>query len=132
MRVVAEVETILGQAPDRDGEWMGRLMAKLPTLSASMRAHFSAEEQGALFTELPLKKPRLEQRIRNLGTEHGKMVADLDRITEMARALRQPEIHELRELNAHIQLFIATIRRHEAEENEIIMSAYWDELGAAD
>ena len=60
------------------------------------------------------------------------MLDSLDRVIEMGRTLRQPEIHELRELNAHVQLFIATIRRHEAEENEIIMGAYWDELGAAD
>jgi len=132
MRLVADVELILGQPPDREGEWVGRLLAKLPMLSAAMRAHFAAEEQGALFAELPVKKPRLAQQIDKLGIEHGKLLESLDRVIEMAKSMRQPETHELRELNAHVQLFIATIRRHEAEENEIIMGAYWDELGAAD
>jgi hypothetical protein len=31
-----------------------------------------------------------------------------------------------------LQLMVATIRRHEAEENEIVIQAHWDEVGVGD
>jgi hypothetical protein len=132
MRVVSEVESILDHQPDREGEWIGRLNAKLPTLAQAMREPFAAEEQGALFRELPVKKPRLATRVETLGAEHARMLKAVEDAVVKAQGLREPELYELRELNALVQLLIATIRRHEAEENEIIMGAYWDEIGAAD
>ena len=132
MRVVSDVEAILDQHSDREGAWISRLLDKLPALAESMGSHFKAEEQGVLFRELPVKKPRLASRIEKLVAEHATMLRSAGDVVERARGLSDPEIYELRELNALVRLLIATIRRHEAEENEIIMGAYWDELGAAD
>jgi len=133
MRMVAEVESILDRQPDREGRWIGSLLETLPTLADRLRAHFRAEEQAALYRELPVSKPRLAPRIEKLAAEHDEMLASVDKVIRRARGIAEPaEIHQLRELNALVQLLVATIRRHEAEENEIIMGAYWDELGAAD
>ncbi len=49
-----------------------------------------------------------------------------------AGSLDHSRIHSLREFNAGVQLLIASIRRHEAEENEVVLSAHWQEYGAGD
>jgi len=133
MRMVAEVESILDRKPDREGRWIKALQDKLPVLGETLQAHFEAEEAATLYCEVPIRKPRLAPRIEKLAAEHGEMLRSVQRVIKRARALDEPaEVYQMREINALVQLLIATIRRHEAEENEIIMGAYWDELGAAD
>ena len=53
-------------------------------------------------------------------------------VADRVESLDSAETLRVQEFRARVALLIATIRRHEAEENEIIMEAYWDELGAAD
>ena len=56
----------------------------------------------------------------------------LERIIAQAEGLEDPAVYDLRELNAAVQLFVATLRRHEAAENEIVVHSLWDELGTGD
>ena len=39
---------------------------------------------------------------------------------------------ESRELRERVRVLIATLRRHEAQENEILWRAYWDDAGGGD
>ncbi len=133
MRVVSEVEECLGCQPDRDGAWVGRLQNSLTKLSRTMRAHFEAEEQEPLFRDLPATQPQFAERLARLESEHRQMLEELDAV--MAKAnnlLHKDRIYEQREVNGLVQLLIAKIRRHEAEENEILIEAHWDEVGVGD
>jgi hypothetical protein len=132
MRVVSEVEECLDGPPDREGRWIGRLAGKLPTLAGSLRAHFAEERGGALYQDIPLKHPRFSRQLERLAAEHGRILETVEALIRAAETLRLAEIHELREYNARLQLLIANIRRHEAEENELIVSALWDEVGTGD
>lgn len=132
MQVVEEVEACLDAHPDREGQWVDGLLRKLPELARTMRAHFEAEEGGALFTKLPYSHPRLASRLRVLKDEHATMLEALDKVIARAERMRDAEVYELRELNAQVQLMIATIRRHEAAENEVVIEAHWDEVGVGD
>ncbi len=54
-------------------------------------------------------------------------------VREEARELSGDiKLYQLRELNAHAQMLAAIIRPHEAEENEMVMRAYWQEIGSGD
>jgi len=132
MEVVAEVEGILDRQPDREGAWLGELRGKLPELRRTLSAHFAGEEQGPLFRQLPIQAPQLSGRLQRLEDEHQGILDSVDTLLERADALNDPEIFQLRELNAQVQLLVATIRRHEAEENELVMQANWDEIGTGD
>jgi hypothetical protein len=132
MQAVAEVEACLDTPPDREGEWVRRLLGSLPELADTLRCHFSAEQEGALYREVPERFPRFAHRLETLGREHGEILRTADDVIASAKSLRGARIYEQRELNARVQLLVATIRRHEAEENEIILSANWDEVGAGD
>jgi len=132
MSRVAELEKALDQHPDEEGRWIGRIRKELPLLRGTLSHHFEEEQEAALYRELPVRYPRFADRIKKLASEHDGILQAIDTVTVAAQGLHQAELHELRELNARIQLLVATIRRHEAEENELIMSAHWDEVGAGD
>ena len=132
MAVVAEVETILDRQPDRAGKWLATLREKLPELRRTLETHFAGEEGGPLFRQLPIQAPQLSGRLSRLEEEHAGILVSVDSLADRADALDDPEVYELRELNAQVQLLVATIRRHEAEENELVMQANWDEIGDGD
>jgi hypothetical protein len=132
MQIVAEVEACLDEHPDREGRWMGRMLPKLEALAGTLRSHFREEEQASLYREVPERFPRFADRLQRLASEHSEI---LDRATELVRragALDHTRIHELREFNAGVQMLVANLRRHEAEENEVILSAHWQEFGEGD
>ncbi|HXV76604.1 MAG TPA: hemerythrin domain-containing protein [Candidatus Polarisedimenticolaceae bacterium] len=132
MQVVAGVEDCLDRHPDRDGEWIETLRSELRRLIETLRAHFSAEEDGPLYRALPVSHPRFATRLRTLEAEHGRILDRAAQAVIRADRLSEPRLYEIRELNADLQLLVATIRRHEAEENEIVLSAHWDEVGIGD
>ena len=133
MQIVSDVESCLDRPPDREGAWIGCLLEKLPVLTDTLRDHFKGEMKGDLYRELPKRFPRFADRLKRLAAEHGEILQMARAAHESGKALQgASEIHELRQFNARVQLLIASIRRHEAEENEIMMRAYWNELGEGD
>lgn len=132
MQVVEELENLLDRHPDRDGNWLAALRGTLPELRQTLLSHFEGEENGPLFQQLPLQSPQLSTRLARLEEEHAGILESVDTLTARADAMDGPEVYELRELNAQVQLLVATIRRHEAEENELVMQANWDEIGTGD
>jgi hypothetical protein len=129
MRLVSEVESCLDRPPDRNGCWLGCLIEKLPVLTETLRAHFEGEQRSTLYCEIPIRFPRYAERLTRLATEHDEIIELALVAHERAKTLHGAEVHDLRQFNARVQLLIARIRRHEAEENEIMMRAYWNELG---
>ena len=132
MAVVAQVEECLDRQPDREGRWIDRIAETLPLLASTLRAHFRAEQEGPLFRKLPIRFPRFAHRLEQLEAEHVRILETTDGVVARVRDLGQAQMYEMRELNAQIQMLIATIRRHEAEENEIVIQAHWDEVGVGD
>jgi iron-sulfur cluster repair protein YtfE (RIC family) len=132
MQYIVAVEACLDRRPGDSGRWIGRLLEHLPGLARTMREHFEAEEHGALFTDLPARNPMVHVRLATLKEEHPRLQREVERIIEIIGGLGEPELYELREINARIQLFIARLRRHEATENELIFEAYWDDYGVGD
>jgi hypothetical protein len=132
MEVVGRVERCLDQQPDREGRWIERLAETLPLLASTLRAHFRVEQEGPLFRKLPFQYPRFAHRLEQLEAEHVRILETTDGVVARVRGLGEAQMYEMRELNAQIQMLIATIRRHEAEENEIVIQAHWDEVGVGD
>ena len=132
LKLVEAVEDCLTHPPDLEGRWVATLLERLRPLRVGLKDHFVSEEKGALFGSLPLSKPRLARQLDALKAEHPALLQRLERIIAQAEGLDDPEIYHLRELNAAVQLFVATLRRHEAAENEIVVHSLWDELGTGD
>lgn len=132
MRAVSTIEAQLDRGPGANGDWVLGLLEELPRLCETLRCHFSEEQEGPLYRSLPVTHPRLATRLAKLEAEHSTVLAAIEEAIRRGRELSDPQLYEMREYNAQLQLLIARIRRHEAEENEIILEAHWDEVGTGD
>ena len=130
-RAIRAVEETLDQHPN--AAWLRDLLPRIERLSDTAEAHFHSEGSSELYRELPEESPRFAKRLEELENEHD-AILDLARAAvDLARSLSaDAEIYELRELDARVQWLLAFLRRHEAEETEIVMRAYWEEVGSGD
>jgi hemerythrin-like domain-containing protein len=132
LTTVAELEALLDHVVEDGAPWLARVREVLPRLADALRAHFASEEAGPLFRALPQEFPHLTDRLRRLRDEHTPLLEQVAAMEERAAGLEEPEAYDLRELSGRLQLMVAVLRRHEAEEDEVILSAYWQEAGAGD
>jgi len=133
MRVVTDLEGFLATPADPGGRWVEGLVERLDRLCGTLKAHFESEQDGPLFRQLPLSKPRLAGRLARLEKEHAEILEAGHATRIRAEELKDgAETYQLHELNARVQLLIAKIQRHESEENEIVLDAHWSDLGMGD
>ena len=132
LEALRDFEATLDRTPEPDGAWVRALAAKLPMLAEVLREHFEDEEQGPLFRSLPEEFPQLSGRLARLQREHVQILEQIASLTRATSRLVEAEVYDLRELAAKLQLLAARVRRHEAEEDEALLSAYWDEAGCGD
>ncbi len=131
MRVVAELEGCLDRPPDSPQAWLGTVRDCLLRLRHSLTEHFGEEGESWLYREVPLRRPRFAPALERLEGEHPDILKALDEVLEKTRIGAKAERHHLRELNGFVQLFTAKLRRHEAEENEILVAAALEDTGSA-
>ncbi len=132
MKFVAALESCLDRRPEPAETWLGEVRACLARLRGSLEEHFRDETEGWLYREMPLRRPRFAPALERLEKEHPEILRALDEVSRRAAALSDPERHQLRELSGHLQLLTARLRRHEAEENEILIAAAVEETGQGD
>jgi hypothetical protein len=82
-----------------------------------------------VFENLLSDHPRFGPQISKLVAEHPRIIQLFTAAANHAAPSGSPEQRENGALVSHVQLALATLKRHEAEENEMIMNAYWDDLG---
>jgi len=132
MQLISKVEECLDRKPEDPERWVSELHDAVRELAGGLQKHFQSEENGPMFTELPTSHPTLADGLQKLKQEHSIILDEIATAIARAEALKGPEVFQLRELNARVQMLIARIRRHEAEENELVIRAYWDESGVGD
>ena len=132
LTTVAELEALLDHPTEDGPAWLARVRDVLPRMAEALGAHFASEEEGPLFRALPQEFPHLADRLHRLRAEHAPLLQQVSAMEERAEGLEDPETYDLRELSGRLQLLVAVLRRHEAEEDEAVLSAYWQEAGAGD
>ncbi len=132
LKIVSDVEACLDQSPVEDGPWLAHLLGKLPSLGGSLAAHFKVEQEGPLYQELPLILPRFAERVDKLASDHRQILEETHSVTERARTMHGAPVGQLHRLKHRLQFLVATIRRHEIEENDVLISAHWSDIGVGD
>ncbi|MCG8460377.1 MAG: hemerythrin domain-containing protein, partial [Holophagales bacterium] len=134
MESVVALEEVLGRSLEPHRDWLEALGHSLDDLIGVLREHFDEESAGELYGELLERFPRYAHRLEQLAAEHEEILQRAEALLESTAALDRDDlqVYRLRELNAQGQLLAAILRRHEAEENEIVMRAYWNEVGTGD
>lgn len=105
--------------------WRADLKARVSELRGELLVHFAHEDQGGVFDDLAMQAPHRCGKLGRLSQEHADIVAQIDEF------LADSATQGGERLAAQAQLIVAKLRRHEAEETELILSIVYDDLGAA-
>jgi hypothetical protein len=111
-----------------------RLVLMLGTLRDQLALHFALEEAYGYFDDPVFVAPQLSHKAETLRDEHqtlySKVCALADEVEKQYYAGRLVTVasHVVRQFMAFDELF----RRHENDENELILKAYEDDIGVGD
>jgi hemerythrin-like domain-containing protein len=131
-RRLSELESCLEGRAGMDAAALEELRDRLAALSETFRVHFASEREGPLFREFPTSFPQFAHRLETLAREHDLLLAEAADLEARIEALRDVHARHMRSIEARTRLLLARLRRHEAEEDEILLSAYWDDTGSGD
>lgn len=130
IEVVTRLEEWVAPSVSRDAAWPIELGRRTAEVVEQLKLHFSGEAESSMFRELATTAPHLIGKLTALSTEHSKILSNFREVAESIGDAQEPA--RMNRLGALAQKAIATLRRHEAEENEIILQAIWEDLGAGD
>lgn len=110
-------------------EWGAELNKRVGALVEHLRMHFAGDAEANLFAEVSMSSPHLTGRLTALASEHSEILKAFRRIVDDGGNMPAGDAGLAARLALQTRSAIATLRRHEAEENEIIMRAFWEDLG---
>ncbi len=108
--------------------WLEKLRGTLSRLVDLCSEHFELEERAGLHVELREQSPRLASRLEKLLSDHSRILEALRRlVTDLpTESTASGGVDTLKE---RILGMVAAVHEHERAENEIMMDAYWEDLG---
>lgn len=108
--------------------WIGGLRETLSSLVDLCSEHFQLEERIGLHVQLREQSPRLAFRLEKLLAEHSRI---LDALRTLVTDLptETPAAREADALKERVRGVLEAVQEHERSENEVMMDAYWDDLG---
>ena len=130
MLLVARVDECACADVRRDKAWGTDLAGRVGGLLAQLELHFSGDVEVSMFEELAQSAPHLIGKLEALVAEHPQILADFRKVAETAVEVDLTDSDAGVRLAMMARKAIARLRRHEAEENEIIIRAIWEDIGA--
>jgi hypothetical protein len=122
---------------DRPG-WMhveyGRLVELITKLRDQLALHFSLEEAYGYCDDALSAAPHLSRRSEQLRAQHDQLFANLCRLVDCAEQLLYHETANaaLLRLAEEFRGFSAQLHEHEANECDLILEAFNNDIGAGD
>ncbi|RJP31580.1 MAG: hypothetical protein C4547_15335 [Phycisphaerales bacterium] len=128
--LLAELERTLNQADDvfDDERVVSRLRETLRRLHGRLRQHHAAGV-WTLGDEGTFSSPELTGAAARLLEEHACMLGMLDRILRWMDTAATGQLDEQNVCALRIRELIATVRRHEAEEESLFYRSVWMDQG---
>lgn len=103
-----------------------KLAAMVSSLQEHVRVHFQEEEDGGFFHEIVSQAPRMSDRADELKHEHVGLAAAVVELVSIA-----DEENELcKSLDTRFREFSKALMHHESKENELLLDAYEEDIGA--
>lgn len=107
------------------------VLTAIDELGRHLREHFAEEEAGGYMEEALALAPRFGPQAERLLKEHPTMLQQVGRLVELARCCCE-QAQQGPELSRLAREFFATLRAHDAAENQIIQEAFNTDLGLND
>ena len=132
-QLMADLEAFMSQKPEVPPTWMKATADKLQALNDLLVEHFHIESGMPVFAETALVAPRYAAKLERLEGQHSEFLAEMKALMSTANEGATKADHAgVQALSTRIRALFVAIGQHESEENEIFMSAHWDDLGAQD
>jgi hemerythrin-like domain-containing protein len=130
-RMVDMLEALLERRDQARSSWLPELTPMLAELAAGLGPHFRGEE-AELFVDIANRLPRQVPTVDRLIEQHRCLTADFDEAAEQAKSLAESQAAPVEEFVARLASALRLLRSHEEQENELMLVAYWQDLGEAD
>lgn len=116
-------------SPRNFPDWRLEFIWRLRDFKNHLLKHFELEEEGGFMAEILSESPEAINQVKKLEAEHGQIVSELDGIIADLKKIHEKEIPKLEDIRSRVTQLMATIRNHEAAENELIQTVYYQEYG---
>lgn len=113
-------------------KWRMDLLWLLRDFQNTLRKHFDLEEEGGFMADVVKVAPQHLGVVRRLESEHEKMMASLDEISESLKNQNEKDDLKLEEVRRRIGEFFALLESHEAAEGDLMETTYLQDEGMAD
>ena len=134
LQMVRQVEQFIG-LPDLSAigpGWSESLARSLGLLKSRLKNHFAFEEAGGFMEDIVKVIPSAAGWIEKLRADHERFLAALDQLSAFAKSLTSMTDSSFANLCEEVRQFLGDLRRHENEENDLVQTAFVDDLGMVD
>lgn len=132
IRHVSELDDWAAPNTARERGWGNELGRRAAEVTERLKMHFAGDAEGTFFADVAQQSPHLIGKLTSLTAEHAEILKEFRQVAESATALDPADSMAATRVAMQARRAVATLRRHEAEENELIFSAFWDDLGVKD
>jgi hemerythrin len=109
--------------------WRLEFIWQLRDFKNRLLKHFDLEEEGGFMEEVLSVAPHTERKVKVLKEEHEQFVVELDEILTAIKGMQEKNNEELDSIRNRLTELISALRQHEAEENQLMQTAYFQEYG---
>jgi hemerythrin-like domain-containing protein len=128
LELALEEGEFVGAEPD----WGRRLYYELLAFHRHLLRHFELEETGGFMQEVVTLRPQAAEQVERLRQEHDQILKAVDELISNSDLLASGVSTSLMEFHGRFSQLLSLIKRHEAEENELIQRVFYQEEVAVD
>ncbi len=125
-------KSIENKPEDELSKWQQNMHQQALELYKHLKEHFDLEEDGGFMTPVLEAQPASAPTVKFLQDEHQVLLNELDKLVEtmcQPACLTNPECEKLCE---DFKQLMATLRKHERNEDQLMQSVYTVDIGTKD
>ncbi len=109
----------------------GEMGTRVEELRDILAEHFAEEEKDGYLAQALAVAPQYTQKAEELQKQHGQMLETLGDFSDRLE-LSQPPFESWQKARDEFEGIVAGLRQHERAENEIVQSAFENDIGTGD
>ncbi len=131
-RLVDRLENLAEMGGRDTREWLSEVRPVVEELAAGIVPHFAGEE-AQFFHDVKQRLPQHKETVDALITQHETLGQDFVSLRRMLLdSVVTQDPHSIQRFADRMYEILEILRQHEEQENELMLLAYWQDLGEED
>jgi hemerythrin len=130
-RQVDALELALAKRGQGGRTWLDETAPLLDELARGLVSHFKGEE-AEFFADVSKRLPRHSETVQRLADQHQTLSKDFETVANQVVSLDPQKSDTVEQFADRLSRALKQLRIHEEQENELMLCAYWQDLGEAD